>query len=617
MRVAAAIHGADVAAALSTYEAMSKRYYIHASPTLFNAGRIKGGLISCFLGTITDREDSIDGLYDKVSESAKISQGGGGIGLSLQDVRASGSRIRSSGHRAGGLLKYLKVLNETMRHVSQGSRRGGLAAYIEPWHADIHDFLDMKKNSGKDEVRARDLFYALWVPDLFMRRVRENGQWSLFCPREAPGLSSVHGAAFDDLYENYEQERRYRKQVPARELWQTILDSQMETGGPYLLYKDAVNAKNPMGHLGTVRGSNLCAEIVEYSSGEETAACNLCSIGLPAFVNEVDSRPTFSHEELHRIVKMATVNLDKVIDVTHYPVEKARVSNLKHRPIGIGVSGLADVFAKMRYPFDSKEARNLSREISETIYHAACEASAERASQLGSFPSFDGSAWSKGLFQFDLHEASSSVKVQHSSRWDWELLRAKVARGMRNSLLTAYMPTASTSQILGYNECFEPFTSHMYTRNVTSGEFQVITKPLLEELIRRGLWSDGMREKLVANDGSLSGISEIPDDLKNIFKTAFEISQRVIIDLAADRSPYIDQTQSMNLFMSEPSRSRISSMHMYGFDRGLKTGMYYLRTKSTASTLKYSIADPSPSTEPSEARACSTKGSGACTGCEA
>ena len=485
----------------------------------------------------------------------------------------------------------LKVFNDTARYVTQNSKRAGsIAAYLEPWHAEIFEFLEMKRNTGKDDIRARDLFYAVWVPDLFMERVKNNGPWSLFCPREAPGLSSVHSDKFVDLYVHYESEKLYREQVPARDLWLAIIESQMETGGPYLLYKDTINRKNPMSNLGVLRGSNLCAEIVQYNDANETAACNLCSLGLPAFVRAQDDGSfSFDHRELYRVTKIATRNLDKVIDVTHYPVLKAKASNLRHRPMGIGVCGLADVFSKMLLPFDSPQARQLSKEISETIYFAACEMSAELSELHGSFPSFPGSEWSKGNFQFDLWEREGKGKVAHSGRWDWEALRPRVKKGMRNSLLTAAMPTASTSQILGYNECFEPYNSNMYIRKVLSGEFQVVTRGLLKELCDRGLWSDSLKQKIISHEGNLRHIPDVPEDLRNLYKTSWELSNKVIIDMAADRAPYIDQTQSMNLFMAEPGYENISSMHLYAYNKGLKTGMYYLRTKSSATTLKFTL----------------------------
>ena len=603
MRVSVAIHGSDVAAAIETYEAMSKRYFIHASPTLFNSGKVRGGLISCFLCSLTSHDDSVDGILRSVHECAAIFKAGGGIGLNVHDIRAKGSRIAGTDQRAGGLVPWLKLYNDTAKCVSQGARDSSLAVYLEPWHADIGDFLDLKRNTGKDELRARDLFYALWIPDLFMQRVREDGKWSLFCPKEAPGLSAVHGPDFEDLYCYYEDSGKFRRQVNARDLWLNIIDSQVETGGPYLLYKDTINAENPMAHLGTLRGSNLCAEIVQYSDEAETAACNLCSIGLPSFV-----RPdgTFDHMDLNRIVRIATVNLDKVIDASDYPSEKSRRSNMRHRPIGIGVNGFADALVKMGIPFDSARAREVCRDVFETIYYSACDASADRAAQVGSFSSFEGSSWSKGQFQFDLVKAHTGKKTTPSGRWDWEGLRVKVKNGMRNSLLTAAMPTATTSQILGFNECFEPYSSNMYTRNVKSGEFQVVTRALLDALCSRGLWDENMRTKLVAHDGEIRDITEIPADLKALYKTGFEMSQRVLIDLAAERAGYLDQTQSLNLFVAEPTSAKISSMHMYAYERGLKTGVYYLRTKATAAALKYSVSAPA---------SCESKA--ACTSCEA
>lgn len=597
MRVAVGIHQSDIAAAIKTYELMSEKWYTHATPTLFNAGTPKPQLSSCFLLSL--KEDSIDGIYDTLKQTAKISQSAGGIGLSIHNVRATGSYIRGTNGTSNGVVPMLRVFNDTARYVDQGGgkRKGSFAIYLEPWHADIFDFLDLKKNHGKEELRARDLFFALWIPDLFMKRVEENGKWSLFCPNEAPGLHDCWGDEFEALYRRYEQEDRARKTVDAQELWFAILESQIETGTPYMLYKDAANRKSNQQNLGTIRSSNLCTEIIEYTSADEVAVCNLASVALPRFVT---SDLQFDHQKLYEITYTVTRNLNKVIDVNYYPVEEARRSNMRHRPIGIGVQGLADVFILMRHPFESPEARQLNREIFETLYFASMSASCDMAREEGAYESYAGSPLSRGMFQFDLWG------VTPSKRWDWDELRARVAQyGARNSLLLAPMPTASTSQILGNNECFEPYTSNIYSRRVLSGEFVVVNKHLLHDLVNEGLWNLALKDKIVAANGSVQNIKEIPEHLRELYRTAWEIKQKTIIDMAADRGAFICQSQSMNVFMTDVNFAKLTSMHFYAWKAGLKTGMYYLRTKAAAQAVKFTVqqhaepaAGPSPVPQP-------------------
>jgi ribonucleoside-diphosphate reductase alpha chain len=581
MRVAVGIHRDDIASAIKSYELMSERWFTHATPTLFNAGTPKPQLSSCFL--LSAQDDSIDGIYNTLKQCAKISQSAGGIGLSIHNIRATGSYIKGTNGTSNGIVPMLRVFNDTARYVDQGGgkRKGSFAIYLEPWHADVFEFLDLKKNHGKEEMRARDLFYAMWIPDLFMKRVEQNGDWSLFCPNEAPGLYDCWGDAFEKLYTRYEQEDRARKTVKAQDLWFAILESQIETGTPYILYKDACNGKSNQQNLGTIRSSNLCTEIVEYTSKDEVAVCNLASLALPRFVK---ADRTFDHERLYDIAYTVTVNLNKVIDVNYYPVEEARRSNMRHRPIGIGVQGLADAFILMRYAFDSPEAKQLNKEIFETIYFAAMTASKDLAKKEGAYETFKGSPASKGIFQFDMWN------VQPGDRWDWASLKKEVVKhGIRNSLLLAPMPTASTSQILGNNECFEPYTSNIYSRRVLSGEFVVVNKHLLRDLIELGLWNTEIKDKIISANGSVQEIAEIPDTLKEIYKTAWEIKQRNIIDMAADRGAFICQSQSMNVFMSDVNFAKLSSMHFHAWKSGLKTGMYYLRTRAAANAVKFTI----------------------------
>jgi len=560
---------------------MSEGWFTHATPTLFNAGTPKPQMSSCFL--LTMKEDSIGGIYDTLKNCAKISQSAGGIGLSIHDIRAKGSYIKGTNGESNGIVPMLRVFNDTARYVDQGGgkRKGSFAVYIEPWHADIFDFLDLKKNHGKEESRARDLFYALWIPDLFMKRVKENGNWTLMCPHECPGLSDTHSAEFEALYTKYEEEGKGRKTMKAQDLWFKILESQIETGTPYMLYKDAANGKSNQQNLGTIKSSNLCTEIIEYTSPDEIAVCNLASIALPKFVTE---EGTFDHDKLFEVSYQAAINLNKVIDENYYPVEEARNSNVRHRPIGLGVQGLADAFILMRFPFESEDARKLNREVFETIYYAAMTASKDLAKIDGPYKSFEGSPVSKGIFQFDMWNTTPS------SRWEWDLLKEEVKEhGVRNSLLLAPMPTASTAQILGNNECFEPYTSNVYTRRVLSGEFIIVNKHLLKDLVKEGLWTKEMRQTIMSTSGSIQNISSIPQHLKDLYKTAWEISQKAVIDHAADRGAYICQSQSLNIFMENANFGKLTSMHFYGWERGLKTGMYYLRTKAATDAIKFTV----------------------------
>ncbi len=580
MRVSLGIHKNDIENAIETYKLMSEKWFTHATPTLFNAGTPKPQMSSCFL--LAMQEDSIEGIYDTLKQTAKISQSAGGIGLSIHNIRATGSYIKGTNGNSNGIVPMLKVFNDTARYVDQGGgkRKGSFAVYLEPWHADIFDFLDLKKNHGKEENRARDLFYALWTPDLFMKRVEENGNWTLMCPHECPGLYDTYGEEFEKLYTQYEQAGKGRKTISARELWNTILESQIETGTPYMLYKDACNEKSNQKNLGTIRSSNLCTEIMEYTSKDEIAVCNLASLALPKFV--VDG--AFDHQKLYDITYVATKNLNKIIDHNYYPVKEAENSNMRHRPIGLGVQGLADAFIMLRLPFESAEAKQLNQEIFETMYFAAMTASKDLAKEHGSYESFEGSPVSKGIFQYDLWNTTPS------KRWNWTELKQEVAtHGVRNSLLLAPMPTASTSQILGNNECFEPYTSNIYTRRVLSGEFIVVNKHLLHDLNELGLWNDELKNKIMAENGSVQNIPEIPANIKEIYKTVWEIKQRAIIDMAADRGAYICQSQSLNLFVESPNFAKLTSMHFHAWKKGLKTGMYYLRTKAARDAIKFTV----------------------------
>ncbi len=581
MRVAVGIHKDNIDAAIETYNLMSERWYIHATPTLFNAGTPKPQLSSCFL--LQMKDDSIDGIYDTLKQCAKISQSAGGIGLSIHNIRATGSYIRGSNGVSNGIVPMLRVFNDTARYVDQGGgkRKGAFAIYLEPWHADIFEFLELRKNHGKEEMKARDLFYALWIPDLFMKRVEQNGEWSLFCPNEAKNLAETYGEEFEALYARYESEGRARKVVKAQDLWFAILESQIETGTPYILFKDAANRKSNQKNLGTIKSSNLCTEIMEYTSPDEVAVCNLASIALPRFV--IDGE--FNHNRLFEVTKAATKNLNKVIDVNYYPVEEAKRSNMRHRPIGIGVQGLADVFILLRMPFDSEPARQLNKEIFETIYFAALTASNEMAKTQGSYETFAGSPTSQGILQFDMWD-----EVVPTARWDWASLKEEIKKtGLRNSLLVAPMPTASTSQILGNNECIEPYTSNIYNRRVLSGEFIVVNKYLLKDLVDLGIWNNKIKEKIISSNGSIQNIEEIPQNIKEIYRTVWEIKQRSLIDMAADRGAYICQSQSLNLFVQEPNSAKLTSMHFHSWKRGLKTGMYYLRTKSAVDAIKFTV----------------------------
>ena len=580
MRVAIGIHTDDIDSAIETYNYMSEGWFTHATPTLFNSGTPKPQMSSCFL--LTTKEDSISGIYDTLKQCAQISQSAGGIGLSIHDIRATGSYIKGTNGTSNGIVPMLRVFNDTARYVDQGGgkRKGSFAIYVEPWHADIFDFLDLKKNHGKEEQRARDLFYALWIPDLFMKRVEENGDWTLMCPHECPGLSDTYGKKFEKLYKKYESEGKGRKTMKAQELWFKILESQIETGTPYMLYKDAANEKSNQKNLGTIKSSNLCTEIIEYTAPDEVAVCNLASIALPKFV--IDGK--FDYEKLFNVTYRVTRNLDKVIDANYYPVPEARNSNMRHRPIGIGVQGLADAFILMRHAFDSPEAKQLNKEIFETIYYAAVTASKDLAIENGPYETWKGSPISNGVFQFDMW------KVKPTDRWEWDLLREEVKKhGVRNSLLLAPMPTASTAQILGNNECFEPYTSNIYTRRVLSGEFIIVNKHLLRDLVKLGIWNDRLKNKLMASNGSIQNIDEIPENIKELYKTAWEISQKEILDMAADRGAYIDQSQSLNIFMENANFAKLTSMHFYGWKAGLKTGMYYLRTKSATDAIKFTL----------------------------
>jgi ribonucleoside-diphosphate reductase alpha chain len=580
MRVAVGIHKNDIENVVKTYHLMSERWFTHATPTLFNAGTPKPQMSSCFL--LTMKDDSIEGIYDTLKQTARISQSAGGIGLAIHNIRATGSYIGGTNGTSNGIIPMLKVFNDTARYVDQGGgkRKGAFAIYLEPWHADVFEFLDLRKNHGKEEMRARDLFYALWISDLFMKRVEANGEWSLFCPNEAPGLSDCWGEEFEKLYTGYEAAGKARKVIKAQDLWFKILESQIETGTPYLLYKDAANRKSNQQNLGTIKSSNLCTEIMEYTSPDEVAVCNLASLALPRFV----TNNNFDHQKLYDVTYQVTKNLNAVIDNNYYPVEEARNSNMRHRPVGLGVQGLADVFILLRLPFESELASILNKNIFETIYFAAMTASKDLAKEQGAYETFAESPVSKGIFQFDMWN------VTPSDRWDWASLKEEVKQyGVRNSLLVAPMPTASTSQIFGNNECFEPYTSNIYTRRVLSGEFIIVNKHLLKDLVNLGLWNNAMKNKIIAANGSVQHIEEIPADIKELYKTVWEIKQRTIIDMAADRGAYICQSQSLNLFVDNPTTSKLTSMHFYAWKKGLKTGMYYLRSQAATQAVQFTV----------------------------
>jgi len=616
MRVSIGIHGEDLEAAIETYNKMSEKIFTHASPTMFNAGTPRPQLSSCFL--VTMRDDSIEGIYDTLKDCAMISKNAGGIGISIHNIRATGSYIRGTNGTSNGIVPMLRVFNNTARYVDQGGgkRKGSFAMYIEPWHADILEFLECRKNHGSEEDRARDLFYAVWVPDLFMKRVKGNGKWSLMCPDECPGLSDMYGDEFEKTYEQYEKDGKYREQIQARELWKKLVQAQMETGTPYMLYKDACNKKSNQKNLGVIHSSNLCCEIIEYSAPDEIAVCNLASIALPKFV-DVENQ-TYDFKELGAITRIVTRNLNKVIDVNYYPVEAARRSNMRHRPVGIGVQGLADTFILMNMPFDSAKARELNKKIFETIYYYAVSESCEIAKKEGPYETFKGSPASEGILQFDMWNVTPE-----SGLYDWDALREEVKKhGIRNSLLVAPMPTASTSQILGNNECFEPYTSNVYIRRTLAGEFVVINQHLLRDLIKLGLWTPLMKDKLIAANGSVQNIPEIPQEIKDVYKTVWEYSQKNLIDMAADRGAYIDQSQSFNVHMTNVSTGKLSSMHFYGWEKGLKTGMYYLRSQAAADAIKFTVdeaalqADAKKKLE-SMSRAASKKEDEECVNCGA
>jgi ribonucleoside-diphosphate reductase alpha chain len=582
MRVSLAIWPHDLKKAFETYDYMSQKYFTHATPTLFNAGTQKQQLSSCFL--VSMAEDSIAGIYKTLGDCAMISKHAGGIGLHLHNVRARGSLIKGTNGTSNGIVPMLRVFNNTARYVDQGGgkRNGSFAMYLEPWHADVEDFLRMKQNTGAEEERARDLFYALWIPDLFMKRIDENGTWSLFCPNEAPGLADVVGAEFEALYTKYESEKRYRKQVSARKLWFEILDAQIESGTPYLLYKDAANLKSNQQNVGVIKSSNLCTEIIEYSDANETAVCNLASIGLPTFIK----KGAFDFTLLRKVVHTVTTNLNRVIDINYYPTPETHRSNMRHRPIGLGVQGLADVFAILKLSWECEEAAELNKKIFEHMYFAALESSMELAKKEGPYETFAGSPSSKGVLQFDMWNVKPSTDL------DWDKLKKQIVKhGLRNSLLVAPMPTASTSQILGFNECFEPFTTNIYSRRTLAGEFVVINKYLLKELLDLGIWNEDLKQQIVAHNGSIQNISEISDSIKPRYKTSWELSQKILIDMAAARGAYICQSQSLNLFMADPDYAKLTSMHFYAWRKGLKTGCYYLRTKAPVAAQKFTI-DP-------------------------
>lgn len=584
MRVAVGIHGRDIERVIETYNLMSQRFFTHGSPTLFNAGTPNPQMSSCFL--VAMRDDSIEGIYDTLKTCALISKSAGGIGLHIHNIRSTGAYIAGTNGTSNGIIPMVRVFNNTARYVDQGGnkRPGAFALYLEPWHSDIFDFIDIRKNHGKEEIRARDLFPALWIPDLFMERVEANGDWTLFSPNEAPGLADVYGAEFKELYERYEREDRGRSTIKAQKLWYAILEAQTETGTPFMLYKDACNEKTNQKNLGIIKSSNLCCEIVEYSTPEEVAVCNLASIALPSFVAHDGDDLWYDFEKLHEVTKVVTRNLNRIIDRNFYPVPEARRSNMRNRPIALGVQGLADAFMELRLPFDSVEAKELNIQIFETIYHGAVEASIELAKEEGAYESYEGSPASQGLLQYDLWGRKPSLL------WDWDTLKQNLAQhGLRNSLLVAPMPTASTSQILGNNECFEPYTSNIYSRRVLAGEFQIVNPHMLKDLVDLGLWNDSMKNNIIANNGSIQGLPNIPDEIKALYKTVWEISQKHIIDMAADRSAFIDQSQSLNIHIKDPTMGKLTSMHFYGWKKGLKTGMYYLRTQAAAAAIQFTV----------------------------
>jgi ribonucleoside-diphosphate reductase alpha chain len=590
MRVSLGIHTNNLEAALQTYNLMSEKLMTHASPTLFNSGTNKAQLSSCFL--LTMKDDSIEGIYETLKQTALISQSAGGIGLSIHNIRAKGTLIKGTNGTSNGIVPMLKVFNDTARYVDQGGgkRKGAFAVYLEPWHADIFDFLEMKKNTGKEEQRARDLFYALWIPDLFMKRVEEDGMWSLFCPHEAPGLSDCYGEKFEALYKSYEEKGLAKKVIRAQDIWFAVLESQIETGSPYMLYKDAANSKSNQKNLGTIKSSNLCTEILEYTAPDEVAVCNLASVALNKFVDFENGKATYSHKKLYDVVYQMTVNLNRIIDINYYPIEEARNSNMRHRPIGLGVQGLADTFFEMRLPFESAAALKLNNDIFETIYFAAVSASKDQAIKDGAYSTFIGSPMSEGIFQFDMWNVKPS-----SGNWDWTALKAEVkVHGVRNSLLVAPMPTASTSQILGNNECFEPITSNIYVRRVLSGEFAIVNRYLVNDLIKIGIWNDKMRNEIIANNGSVQNIASIPDEVKALYKTVWEIKQKAVVDMSQGRGPFIDQGQSLNVFMEDPNFGKLSSMHFYAWKAGLKTGMYYLRTRAAVNAVQFTVKNNEP-----------------------
>lgn len=581
MRVAVGIHKDDLNAVVETYHLLSEGWFTHATPTLYNAGTPKPQMSSCFL--LTMKEDSIDGIYDTLKQCAKISQSAGGIGLAIHNIRATGSYIKGTNGTSNGIIPMLRVFNDTARYVDQGGgkRKGSFAIYIEPWHADIFEFLDLRKNTGQEELRTRDLFLALWVCDLFMQRVEADENWSLFCPNEAPGLSETYGADFEAKYLQYEREGKARRTVKARDVWAKVIESQIETGTPYVLFKDAANKKSNQKNLGTIKSSNLCTEILEYTAPDEVAVCNLASIALPKFIQD----GVFDHQKLFEVTYTVTRNLNRVIDRNYYPIKEARYSNLRHRPVGLGVQGLADTFIRLRLPFDSDEAKKLNREIFETIYYASLTSSKDLAKEEGPYETFAGSPASQGILQFDMWD------VKPTDRWEWDILKEEIQQhGLRNSLLIAPMPTASTAQILGNNECFEPLTSNMYMRRVLAGEFPVVNKYLLKDLVDLGLWNNDMKQKMLAHNGSIQNIAEIPQNLKDIYKTVWEIKQKDLVDMAADRGAYIDQSQSLNIFMEAPNYAKITSLHFYTWKKGLKTGMYYLRTKAASDAVKFTVS---------------------------
>jgi len=604
LRVAIGIHGDNFDRVKETYDCMSQKYFTHATPTLFNAGTPRPQLSSCFLLAMED--DSISGIYSTLSDCANISKWAGGIGLHIHNVRATGSHIRGTNGTSNGIVPMLRVFNTTAKYVDQGGgkRNGSFAIYLEPWHSDIEVFLQMRKNHGDEELKARDLFYALWIPDLFMERIKSDGVWTLMCPDECPGLADVYGDEFKELYEKYETRGMGRKTMSARKLWFQMLDAQMETGTPYLCYKDAANRKSNQKNIGVIKSSNLCTEIMEVSDKDETAVCNLASIALPAFVDTTQSPPVYNFKELHKIARIVTYNLNKVIDVNYYPTPKAQYSNSKHRPIGIGVQGLADTFIQLGYNFESEQAQRLNREIFETIYHAALEESCSIAKKEGKYSSFDGSPASQGILQFDMWNVSPD-----NNRYDWDELKEQIKQhGLRNSLLLAPMPTASTSQILGYNECIEPITSNIYSRRTLAGEFIIANKYLMRDLIKLNIWNDTVKNNIIANNGSVQHIEIIPKDIREKYKTVWEIPMRSIIDMAADRGAYICQSQSLNLWIEDPNYNSLTSMHFYAWNKGLKTGIYYLRRRGRHQAQQFTI-EPDKKIDNEEDEICEACGS--------